>query len=184
MMVLMMTVHEHLLSRGCEPSKYHMFVSEEDRTATFLLWNVSGQLVGYQQYRPDAPKTGKGNRQDLRYWTFIGPEGNFKKTAVFGLETLSWSDKHFFICEGIFDAIKVHNAGFPCLALLCNDPAPLWNFLIATGKKIIAIVDNDNAGQKMKKFASDVLQVPPIYKDIGDMKQEDANILLRNFDVK
>ena len=45
-----------LLKRRCNVSLHRPVLDSEEQVATFYLWNLSGQLVGYQQYRPTAPK--------------------------------------------------------------------------------------------------------------------------------
>ena len=44
-----------LLKRRCNVSLHRPVLDSEEQVATFYLWNLSGQLVGYQQYRPTAP---------------------------------------------------------------------------------------------------------------------------------
>lgn len=173
------SIFEHLNSRGCNPNKYHCFISDE--AATFLLFNLSGQIVGFQQYRPNAPKDAKGNRKELRYWSYVGQEGETKRIAVFGLETLEIKNGFCFIVEGIFDAVKVHNAGYPCIATLSNDPNHLTTLFKDLGRLFISISDNDKAGNRLKKFAKLNLDVPKKFKDIGDMPQPEANILIQSF---
>ena len=46
----------HLLKRCCNVSLHQPVLDSKEQVATFYLWNLSGQLVGYQQYRPTAPK--------------------------------------------------------------------------------------------------------------------------------
>lgn len=43
-----MKLKSHLRERGMDPSKYSMYVSYSANKVTWLLWNMSGQLVGYQ----------------------------------------------------------------------------------------------------------------------------------------
>ena len=63
---MLMDVKKHLTERYLNPDLYT--VSWDDETACFALWNLSGQWVGYQQYRPFAPKTARNDPKRLRPW--------------------------------------------------------------------------------------------------------------------
>lgn len=181
-----MTVRKHLELRGCDISRYPCHIDEEAGVCTFLLYNFMGQLVGYQQYRPCAPKAKegepymRGNRSELRYWTFLAKEDKVAKRAFFGIESID-DRPFFFMVEGIFDAVKVHNAGFPCIASLSNAPFHLENFFMISGKKVISISDNDKAGRLIRKFADANVELPAGYKDVGEMPQDEVNQMLENF---
>ena len=122
----MTELERHLLSRGCDPKRYACHLDNEEFVATFMLYAPgTGKLVGYQQYRPFAPKTSdaaaKGlARQSLRYFTH-DVEGEL---ALFGTETLSMYDGPVYLVEGIFDAVKLHALGLACLAVLGNGAVP------------------------------------------------------------
>lgn len=45
----MKTIREHLKDRDVDFSVDKVFVNEELNTATFPFYNLSGQMVGYQQ---------------------------------------------------------------------------------------------------------------------------------------
>jgi len=181
-----MTVRKHLELRGCNPNNYPCHIDEESGVCTFLLYNYMGQLVGYQQYRPRAPKAipgtpyTRGNKPELRYWTFLAKEDKVAKRAFFGIETLD-DRPFFFMVEGIFDAVKVHNAGYPCIATLSNAPFHLEGFFMISGKRVYSISDNDKAGQHIHKFADANVKIPDGYKDVGEMPQDEVNLMLENF---
>ena len=49
---------QHLKDRHLDINRYEgLYINEEQKLCTFLLYNLSGQIVGFQQYRKDAPKT-------------------------------------------------------------------------------------------------------------------------------
>lgn len=50
----------HLRERGIDPDSTDVVIDEESGIATFLLYNLSGKLVGYQRYNP------KGDKKDHR----------------------------------------------------------------------------------------------------------------------
>lgn len=175
-----MTLHEHLVSRGLDPTSHHVWLDEERFIASFPLWNLSGQLCGFQQYNPNGSKLCRNeekHRWVLKYFTFVGDEGNKsnphkKKLAVWGLETVSPGDRVVFVTEGIFDAVKLQNMGLPALAVLANDPQTLRPWLHALGKRVVAVCDRDDAGRKLGSVADIVLVVPEPFHDLGDMSQQ------------
>jgi hypothetical protein len=184
-------IEKHLLSRGVDPNKTAVIIDEESGFATFLLYNLSGQLVGYQQYNPkgtkDFPGRGKhaskfseDQKSLMKYYTYIGRGGDKSthKIAVWGVETLD-ERQYLFVTEGIFDAIKVKNAGHPVIAVLANHPKPLRDWFRALAKFVIAIEDNDAAGKKLSTVADASYVVPEPYHDLGDMPQEEVNVFIK-----
>jgi len=180
------TIEQHLLSRGVDPSRIHLLIDKDTNTATFLLYNLSGKLIGYQQYNPAGSKSFRQSKDEkykdlARYWTYVTKGGEFnnkREIAVWGLDTYDLS-KELFLTEGIFDAAKIHNAGYAAIATLSNDPEPVkeWFRIIGKQKIIIAILDNDdnNAGNALSKYAHKSYKTPDPYKDLGEMPQEEVN---------
>jgi len=175
----MTDIISHLKSRGIDPSRTTVVVDEESGTSTFLLFNLSGQLAGYQRYNPQGEKSSR-DRALMRYVTHTADEGGTKKIAVWGLDTLEMHPTILFVTEGIFDAAKVHNAGLPCIAVLTNNPKQLRPWLKALGKYIVVIKDNDEAGQKLGSLGDTAITVPDGFKDLGDMPQELADEFLND----
>ena len=165
-----------------DPDRPGILYSEDDRIATFLLYNLSGQIVGYQQYNPAGTKSIRNDerhRDELKYFTFIGAEGGTKKTGVWGIETVGMDDPIVFLTEGVFDAVKIQNLGLPALAVLANDPHHLRPFFMALGRRLVAVADRDAAGSKLAKFADVSLVVPEPWHDLGDMPQGEVESWLR-----
>ena len=177
------SVRDHLRERGVDPNRTQVIVDEETGTATFLLFNLSGQLVGYQRYNPSASKE-RNNDPYGRYFTQRGEEGERKKgkkkIAVWGLESTEWKDPYIFVTEGIFDAIKVQNAGHPAIAILSNASPGLRSWLKALRKYVIVIEDNDAAGVKLGSLGDVSVTVPDPYKDLGDMPQDEATVFVND----
>ena len=164
----------HLKRRGLDPKKTRVILDQETDSAVFLLFNLSGQLIGYQQYNPVGEKKGKAGSdpKTAKYWTWVTREGKKRALAVWGLETLD-DRPYVFLVEGIFDAVKLHNAELPALAVLSNDPKSLAAWLKALRKYVIVIADNDKAGNKLKKMGELALTTPEPYNDLGEMPQEE-----------
>lgn len=149
--------------RDLDVTKYSG-VSIHDDVYTFPLWNLSGQLVGYQQYRPDAGKERLPNPRDMRYFTYLPKSTN----TAWGLETLDPKKRVLFLVEGVFDAVKLHNAGFNALALLTNNPKPLKPWLHSLGYYLISVCEGDEAGKKLATVGHEAIYLPEGF-DVGDM---------------
>jgi len=169
-------ITKHLKSRGVDPEKTKVVLDTKNNLAVFLLYNLSGQLVGYQQYNPTAPKSGKGGikRKDQKYFTYVAKR--YKNLlGVWGLETVR-DEPFLFVTEGIFDAVKLHNEGLPAVAVLGNNPKTLrpWLQILKATKKIIVVADNDKAGKKLGNMGDISINTPEPYKDLGEMPQEEV----------
>jgi DNA primase len=153
-------------------------VDEVERTATFFLYNLSGGLVGFQQYRPDANKEKKNQPKTGRYFTYR-KEGTL---GVFGLESLHLTPGLVFVTEGMFDAMRLTERGFSALATLSNNPtADLRNFLTMLPAHVVAVCDNDKAGLKLAEFGDEALVLDS--KDLGDSTDEEVDALLSRFNL-
>ena len=159
-----MDVKVHLLERGLNPDLYT--VSWDDETACFALWNLSGQWVGYQQYRPFASKTCRNDPREGRYFTWAK-----NRLAVWGLETWDFRPDVLFLTEGVFDACKLHNLGLPAVAVLANDPKSLRPWLGSLARRTVAVCDDDAAGAKLGRLCDRSVTTQG-GKDLGDMTQD------------
>lgn len=176
-----MTLHEHLLSRGCDPSLYDVFVSEADNIATFKLYNFAKKVVGFQTYNPDGPKIRDNiHPRDQKYFSYHISEPYKKTMGFFGMERFDATRPYIFLTEGIFDAVKVHNLDLNCLALLSNDPKRMISYLRTMPHRYIAICDGDAAGRKLRKMGHEYITMPE-GKDLGDMTFDEVKHLLKEY---
>ena len=178
----------HLKDRGIDPDKTKVVIDEKTNDVYFYLYNLSSQMVGFQKYNPNYVKTGQSNLDDPRmakYFTWVSDEGKGKSIAVWGLESFDiMNDKYIFITEGIFDIARAHEAGFPGIAVLCNNPSDsLKNWLSILPQKKIVIYDNDDAGIKLKKIGDYAYTVTDV-KDINDLNPSDAKKFLEDCLIK
>lgn len=142
-------------------------LDESEGVATFYLYNLSGQLVGYHQYRPTADKTRHNHPKDGRYFTYRKQP----TITLWGVESLYLTPKLLFLTEGVFDAARITERGFSAVAVLSNDPArELKNWLACLNRKVIAVCDNDEAGKKLAKFGTVAAFTEE--KDLGDSSDE------------
>lgn len=178
-------LRNHLKLRNLQLERYnHVSVDDENEVVTFPLWNLSGQMVGYQQYRPWGSKSVNNDRETGKYYQHIP----FGKIGVWGVETLSYNPHLVFMCEGKFDACQIHNFELPAIAVLGNNPLHLVPWLKALGRKVIAIPDDDVAGVSLGKLAHEVLSVAPFLegvnhgsRDLGRLSPEQVKILLSSY---
>ena len=175
-----MDVLRHMVEeRGLQPERYRVFA--DDETATFLLYNLSGQIVGYQRYRPGASKEGR-NDEAFRYFTHRTDtmhHGNRRTLAIaaWGLESFAYRDDVLFLVEGIFDAVKLHNLGLPAIAVLANDPKHLAGWLRLLPRRLIVVADPDEGGAKLREFGDVAITAEP-HHDLGEMTTDQVRLLL------
>ena len=172
----MQTVTQHLLSRHMDLALHRPVVNEAERLATFYLWNLSGQMVGYQQYRPEGSKQSYQDPREGRYFTYR----NRTTLALWGLESL-WLTPHVvFLTEGVFDAARLTQRGYSALAALSNDPLPeLKNWLTTLNRRVVVVADNDKAGRKLVKFGDQAVVTE--HKDLSDSDDSYVDWLLHKF---
>ena len=172
----MKTVLEHLKERHLDVDLHRPMVDEVERVATFFLYNLSGALVGYQQYRPEGEKKPNNNPKEGKYFTYRKQP----TLAVWGVESLNLTPGVVFVCEGVFDAARLTNKGVSALAVLSNNPSSdLRNWLTMLNRKVVAVCDNDDAGRKLAKFGDVAVFCED--HDLGDSTDEFVNNLVKEF---
>lgn len=165
-----MKLIEHLKERGMNPKLYKFSRSYSAATITFFLYNLSGQLVGYQQYRPKVLDKKINNIKLGRYYTYLPREVD----GGFGLEQLNPSKRTIYVTEGVFKAAVLHRLGFNAIAVLTATPKRLkpWFRIMRQTWTLIAIGNNDKAGKKLVNTVGNGFQSP---LDLDEMT--DAAIL-------
>jgi len=166
-----MNLKQHLTDRFVNFDIHHPFMDEQECKATFLLYNLSGKIVGKQQYNPHA---GKSQSNDV-YGRYITVRTEFQNTqTVFGLETFNWhTTKTIFVTEGIFDATRITWFGNECcIALLGNSTNPKEGYkswLKSIGRKTVAVCDSDKAGLQLAKLTDSAIILDKKHgKDLGE----------------
>ena len=164
-----MTVLEHLKSRHFDPNTHLVWGDEVEQVATYPLWNLTGQMVGFQQYRPAANKKKDNHPRESRYFSWRKD----KVVGVWGLESWSFSNT-LFVTEGVFDAARLTERGYAAIATLSNDVDPSlarWLWLARKSRPVVAICDNDAAGRRLAKCGA-VAHVMADGKDLGEASDE------------
>ena len=171
-----MNLLDHLKDRHLDLEVHNPILDQENQVVTFYLWNLSGCLVGYQQYRPNASKEAKNNPREGRYFTYRKQP----TLALFGVESLHLTPHVVFLVEGVFDAARLTELGVSALAVLSNDPTPqLHEFLRCLNRHVVVVADNDVAGRRLAKFGHEVVFCDD--KDLGDSSPEFVNELVTKF---
>ena len=171
-----MCLVDHLRARHLDLDLHQPVLDEVADVVTFFLWNLSGQLVGYQQYRPGASKEKKNNPKEGRYYTYK------RKTdvAVWGVESLHLTPNVVFVTEGVFDACRLTELGVSAVAVLSNDPSfDVKNWLMLLGRMVVIVADNDAAGKRLAKFGHYAVFTED--KDLGDSSEDFVKSLVERF---
>lgn len=172
----MQSLTEHLLSRHMNLQLHHPVLDEVEDVATFYLWNLSGKLCGYQQYRRFGEKKPNNNPKEGKYFT----HRKLPTVTVWGVESLHLSPNVVFVTEGVFDACRMTNVGYSAVAVLGNDPPyDVGQWLNALGRKVVVVADNDKAGLNLAKFGQYVEFTDE--KDLGDSDQFYVNFLVEKY---
>lgn len=165
----MESLRQHLIDRGMNPDLYPICYDEEEGVITFWLHNGTGDLVGYQQYRPAVDeKKKKNDPKSGRYFTYLKQD----KDGVFGWDVVDFNDRTIYIVEGVFKAAVLHRLGYNAIAVLTSTPKRLkpWFRILRQTWNLVAIGDNDDAGKKLVNIVGKGIQSPV---DLDEMLDED-----------
>lgn len=171
----MMKVALNLKQRHFNLDLHPAWINEAEGVAVFPLYNLSGQMVGYQQYRPDAGKTQDNHPKMSRYFTYrLGGV-----VGLWGLE--SWNaSRVLFVTEGVFDAARLTSRGYSAVATLSNDPDPStkrWFSVLRAMRPVVAVCDDDAAGRKLRVVGTDYHVMSGAH-DLGDADDSYVTALL------
>ena len=169
-------VLQHLRERHLDVDLHRPVIDEVEGVATLFLWNLSGALVGYQQYRPHASKAPNNDVRLGRYFTRLKQP----TIAVWGVESLDLTPHVVFVTEGVFDAARLTERGYSAIAVLSNDhKREVRKWLKSLARKVVVVCDNDNAGRRLAKFGDVVAFTEE--KDLGDSSDEFVTNLLEKY---
>jgi hypothetical protein len=173
-----MTILDHLRSRYFDTNLHRVWVDENGRVAVFPIWNLSGQLIGYQQYKPDANKVISNNPHKSRYFTRLKD----KKIGVWGLESWNLSNT-LFVTEGIFDACRITNHGHSAICVFGNSVSSStmrWFETVRKFRPVVAVCDDDDSGRKLARLGLLSVTVEG-YKDLGDASEDYVKELCKKY---
>ena len=173
-----MTLLQHLHSRKLDTDLHRVWLNESEGVAVFPIWNLSEQLIGYQQYRPSATKEKNNNPLEGRYFTRV-KDG---KVGVWGLESWNLSNA-LFVTEGIFDACRITYFGYSAVCVFGNDVQPStlrWLWSVRKSRPVVSICDSDNAGRRLRRLGNSFVTVEG-YDDLGDASDEYVYSLIEKY---
>lgn len=172
-----MSVLQHLHSRYFDTKLHTHWVDEEEGVATFPLWNLTGKLVGYQQYRPAGEKKQFNHPKLGKYFTYR----KNRVVGVWGLESWHFSNA-LFVTEGVFDATRLTYYGVSAVATLSNDPCAStkeWFRVVRASRPVVVVCDSGSAGFKLRRLghAYHVVETG----DLGDASDEYVKQLVKEY---
>lgn len=172
-------LYKHLQSRHLNFDVHHVWLDEVAEIATFPLYNLRGQLLGYQQYRPSGSKTKSNNPYLGKYFT---KKPTSCEPVYWGAESWNLSNT-LFLVEGLFDAARITSLGYSALAVFtCNPGANFGSFisLVQKFRKVVAICDADDAGKALATYAhySCVLSSG---KDADEAEEQELTDILNHY---
>lgn len=162
----------HLLGRCLDPASYPTSLVHTDVDATFLLWDFSGRLCGYQVYNPSYPKNHYNTPRECRYFTYSTYQG------VWGLEFPLKGT--VFVVEGVFDAARLHSLGHSAIAVLGNNPLGLKSFFECLPYRKVALCDGDKAGLLLASLAPEH-EIMPDGEDVSSLESQQLNLILEKY---
>lgn len=168
---------EHLKSRHLDLELHRPAIDDVEGVATFYMWNLTGQLVGYQQYRPSGEKKPNNDPRLGKYFT----HRKVPTVGVWGVESLHLTPHVVFVCEGLFDAARLTSRGVSAVAVFTNNPGQdVRNWLSVLNRKVVVVCDGDLAGGKLAKYGDTSLCLLG-GKDLGECSDDYVDMLLKEF---
>ncbi len=162
-------IKAHLVSRGMDINLYP-YASVDDEVACFPLYDFSGKMTGFHQYRPDGEKKAPNHPKYGRYWTYISPDN----LGVFGLESLEFSET-IYLVGGLFKASTLHRLGYASLHVSGASYKHLKPQLALLNRPFLAIGDQDSEGaQFVARYSG--WQSPG---DVDEMADEEVHKMIR-----
>lgn len=170
-------MYEELKNRHLNLELYNSVVVDEENELTyFLMYNLSGQLLGFTKYNPNGDKKVRNNPKEGKYYTICTKD----TLAVWGVETLYFRKDILCVTEGIFDACRLHNLGLPAVATMSNNPKHIKSWLHSLNRKIVAFCDGDSAGRYLAKYGDEAVFLPE-GRDLGDLSNDEVTELASKY---
>lgn len=157
-------------------SKFDLGYSDKQDSVIVPMHSPDGMCIGF------VARTVEGKE-------FKNTPGLPKSKILFNLHRVKMS-KTVYVVESSFDAIRLDQVGFPAVATLgANVSVSQIKLLEKYFNNIVLIADNDEAGAIMRDKLIEkigakvhVITLPSMYKDIGDMSDQDIKNLEYQFD--
>jgi len=166
----------HLEMRGLQTDSVY-WVNEEELMVVFPLYDSTGNMIGYHNYRPNKDKVLNNHPYESRYFTRVTKGWE----AFYGYRSRLYS-KTLFVTEGLWDAERVQEAGFSCYTLFSNNPknSAMLN-LLRKVRPVVALCDGDKAGRSLAKFGHESV-VFEENRDANDYTPQELKLMLTKYD--
>ena len=170
-------------------------ISKESAQYFNLGYSPAMNMVVTPVHSPDGLPIGIVGRS-IEGKTFKNSTNLPKSKTLFNIHRAKKIGDQVIVCESNFDAIRIHQAGFPNVVatlggFLSNDQQNLLNRYF---NKIIIMTDADEAGRELGKSISSKLRnkdiswasygykeiYPHKAKDAGDLTEEEIKICIKN----
>lgn len=188
-----MKLEDHLRERYFDTNLHSVWLDNDERVVTYPVWNLSGKMVGYQQYRPDADKEKKNSPREGRYFSYKakysslfedGPFFHRNTDTVFAWGLESWNlSNTLFVTEGVFDASRLTWNGYSAVAVIANKPNKStlrWLCVVRQMRPVVVVCDDDAAGLKLRTVGHDY-HVVKDGKDLGDASDKYVEEFLKGY---
>lgn len=120
-----------------------------DERIVFPVYSHKGELAGF---------TGRATRSGVepKVRDYYGLQ---KELLLLGSHLVQPKDPYVVVVEGLFDYAKVAQAGYPVVAAMHAGLTPYqMQILLDLGKPVVLMYDNDEAGERAKEVAIEMLQ--------------------------
>lgn len=150
------TRHPYLTQRGISPATARLFGVGMYRGTGFLagrcvipIRDEKGQLVAY------VGRAVNGEEPKYRF-----PAGFRKSQVLFNLDrAMQTSGNHVIVVEGFFDALKVHQAGHPVVALMgASFSQRQSELLLSHFTSVTLMLDGDESGRRATEVIAQLLK--------------------------
>ena len=189
-------LHSELGSSG-EARSYleHRGINQDSMKHFGLGYSGSMNMVVTPVHSPDGIPIGIVGRS-IEGKTFKNSTSLPKSKTLFNIHRAKKIGEQVIVCESNFDAIRIHQAGFPNVVatlggFLSNEQHSLLNRHF---NKIIIMTDADEAGRELGRSISNKLRnkdiswasygykeiYPNKAKDAGDLTEEEIKICIKN----
>lgn len=140
--------------------------------------NVADKIAGFVSFNPfkylEAKET---NDWSIYYYAYssknVFSKGNYLFTLD-GVYKRAIEDGYLLLVDGVFDTINVTRAGFNAAGLLGSTLTPQIIMLLRFIKKIVLLMDNDDAGIQLYNNLKTVLPSVDVVKQSWGKDADDA----------
>lgn len=171
----MFEFYNHLIQRCKNYPEIFGVVDHENEIFTRYIYNLSGEIIGYQRYNWRADKF-KNNDPKGRYYTYVSKVDNKTELCVMGLETFDSRRHIIYVVEGGFEQASAVSCGFNCVATLTNTTKRIDGWLKTNHLTSVALCQPDKASMLLARNTDYHIVLP---KDLDDLTYDELQELIK-----